>query len=311
MALVQTVTGQIPQEEMGVTYCHDHILFMPPKPFAEKDPTLRLDDLEKSTREMEFFKMAGGNCVVEMSTVETGRSPVGLKTISEQSGIHIVAATGFNKSIYCESLVAEKSVEDISREMIRELKEGMDDTRIRAGVIKAASSKNMFSPGEDKIFQAAALAHLATGAPVTTHTEAGTMALEQIQKLTSAGVKPDSILIGHLDRKLEWDYLSAIAKEGVYLGFDQISKEKYYPDALRIEMIKKLIEAGYGGQIMLAGDLARISYLPSYGFGYGPGYTYILWRFVPWMIEEGVTRENIDKILIKNPAAAFSWKEIV
>jgi len=116
-------------------------------------------------------------------------------------------------------------------------------------------------------------------------------------------------VIGHLDRKLEWDYLHAVAQTGIFMSFDQLSKEKYYPDALRIEMIKKLIEGGYGDQIMLSADLARLSYLPSYGFGYGPGYTYILWRFVPWMIEEGISHEDIDKILIKNPAAAFAWKE--
>lgn len=310
MAFIHTVTGEIPQEDLGITYGHDHILFMPPQPIADKDPTLRLDDEQKSMREMEIFKMAGGDCVVEMSTVETGRSPHGMKTISEKTGIRIVAATGFNKSIYCESRVADKTIEEVSQEMINDLTKGMDDTQIKAGVIKASSSKNMFSPGEEKIFQAAALAHLATGAPVSTHTEAGTMALEQIQKLTSTGVKPNRIVIGHLDRKLEWDFLSEIAQTGVCLSFDQISKEKYYPDTLRIEMIKKLIDSGHGGQLLLAGDLARISYLPSYGFGYGPGYTYILWRFVPWMIEEGVSREDIDKILITNPANVFSWKEI-
>lgn len=310
MAFVQTVTGRIPQEELGVTYCHDHILFMPPKPFDEKDPTLRLDNVQKSMREIEYFRMAGGNGVIEMSTVETGRSPQGLKTISEKTGVSIVAATGYNKSIFCESVIGKRTVQDISQEMIKDLLEGMDGSEIRAGVIKASSSKNMFSPAEEKVFQAAAIAHHATGAAISTHTEAGTMALEQIQKLKKAGVKSNSIVIGHLDRKLEWELLSAIAQEGVYLSFDQISKEKYYPDAMRIEIIKKLIDAGFCEQIMLAGDLGRFTYLPSYGFGYGPGYTYILWRFIPWMIEEGISRDNIDKIMIKNPAAAFSWKQI-
>ncbi len=121
MTLVQTVIGRISPEEMGITYCHDHILFMPPPPYDKKDPTLRLDNLQKSMREMEFFQMAGGSCVIEMSTVETGRSPVGLKEISQKTGIHIVAATGFNKSIYSESVVADQAVEEISQEMIKDL----------------------------------------------------------------------------------------------------------------------------------------------------------------------------------------------
>ena len=75
----------------------------------------------------------------------------------------------------------------------------------------------------------------------------------------------------------------------------------------RIRMIKKLVEAGYGGQIVLSGDLARMSYWPSNGFGKGPGLTYILWRFVPWMIEEGVSKEAVELMLVGNPARLFTW----
>jgi len=309
MSFTQTVLAQIAPEDMGITYCHDHVLFMPPPPYDIKGPTLHLDNIEKSKKEIEIFKMAGGGCVIEMSTVETGRLPLGLKKISEATGVHIVAATGFNKSIYCESVVEDQSVKNIAATMIKELTIGISESDVKAGVIKASSSKNMFSLGEEKVFRAAALAHQETGAPVSTHTEAGTMALEQIQRLTTAEVEPNHIVIGHLDRKLEWDYLLKVAETGVFMSFDQLSKEKYYPDTLRITMIKKLIEKGHVNQIMLSADLARVSYLPSYGFGYGPGYTYILWRFVPWMLEEGISREDVEKILIKNPAKAFSWKE--
>ena len=309
MAYIQTVQGKIAPEEMGITYCHDHILFMPPSPYAENDPTLRLDDIEKSLQEILVFKQAGGRCVIEMSTVEAGRSPQGLLEISKRSGVHIVAATGFNKSIYCEPFVENLSIDQIAENMIKEVETGMDGGQIKAGVLKASSSKNKFSDGENKIFQAAIIAHKRTGATISTHTEAGTLALEQIKLFNDAGVMPESVVIGHLDRKLEWDFLAEVAGSGVFMSFDQLSKEKYYPDAMRIEFIKKLIAAGHEDQVMLSGDLARLSYLPSYGFGYGPGYSYILWRFVPWMIESGISRDVIDKILIKNPARAFAIKQ--
>jgi predicted metal-dependent phosphotriesterase family hydrolase len=39
MAKIQTVSGEISPEELGVTYCHDHLLFMPPPPFyGQGDP---------------------------------------------------------------------------------------------------------------------------------------------------------------------------------------------------------------------------------------------------------------------------------
>jgi len=307
MTTIHTVLGPISSEQISRTYCHDHLLFRPPAPYDAEDPDMRLDDVEVIIREVMNFKLAGGGSIVEMSTPEMGRSPGGMKKISEATGVHIIAATGFNKGKFCDAYVADQSIDQIAQNMINDLERGMDGTGIKAGLIKASSSLNQITPGESKIFQAAIKAHHVTGAPVSTHTEAGTMAMEQIEILTGGGVAPEHITIGHLDRKLDWDSLLAVAKTGVFMSFDQVSKEKYYPDAERIAMIKKLVETGHGNQIMLSGDIARKSYVPSYGFGYGPGFTYILWRFVPWMIESGISREAVENVLVNNPARAFSW----
>lgn len=310
MTHIQTVLGVIRPEELGVTYAHDHLLFCPPAPYASQDPDLRLDSIEAAIRELTWFKEAGGQGFVEMSTVEMGRSPEGLRTIAEETGVHIIAATGYNKGKFAEPFLASQSIEAIAEQEVRDLLEGMDGTGIRAGLIKASSSKDHMSPGEEKAFAAAAIAHHRTGAPISTHTEAGTLGLEQVRRLTEDGVPPESIIIGHLDRKLEWEYLQAVAETGVFLSFDQVSKEKYYPDELRITFIRRLIEAGHGAQVLLSGDLARKSYWPSYGFGHGPGLTYILWRFVPWMLESGISREAVEQILVHNPARAFAWRAV-
>ena len=307
MSFIQTVLGKIKPEEMGVTYGHEHLLFAPPPPVDTEDPDMRLIQVDKAIQEVNYFKLAGGQSIVEMSTVEMGRSPEGLEAISKVTGVHIIASTGFNKGKFCDLYVADKSVDQISEEMVNDLVKGMGATGIKAGIIKASSSKDHMTPGEEKIFRAAAKAHLQTGAPVSTHTEAGTFALEQIQRLTGAGVKPEHIIIGHLDRKLEWDYLHAVAETGVFMGFDQLSKEKYFSDFERILMIKRMVEAGHRQQIMLSGDLARMSYWPSYGFGKGPGLTYILWRFVPWLLENGISNETVDDFLVNNPSKAFAW----
>ena len=186
--------------------------------------------------------------------------------------------------------------------MIRDLTEGIGDTGVCAGVIKAASSLNTITPAEEKVFRAAALAHRETGALITTHTEMGTMALEQIALLRSEGVAPERMLIGHLDHKPALEYLRAVAKTGANLGFDQIGKEKYHPDSLRIELILALVAEGFGSQITLAGDLARKSYWPAYGQWCGPGLTYILWRFLPWLHERGLDAHQITTMLVETPA---------
>ena len=310
MPFIQTVLGRISPDELGVTYSHDHLLFTPPAAIAEKDPDLCLDSPEAAIQELGYFKVAGGQAIVEMTTVELGRDPFALKAISEKTSVHVIAATGYNKSKFCEAIVEEKTVEDITTEMVNDLTQGMNGTDVLAGLIKSSSSKDEMTPGEEKVFQAAIRTHLATGAPVSTHTEAGTFALKQIQMLTSGGIPPEKIVIGHLDRKLEWDYHKAVAATGVYMGFDQISKEKYWPDIDRINFIKNLVAEGHGHQILLSGDWARKSYWPSYETGFGPGLTYILWRFVPWMLDEGISQDSIQAFLVENPARAFSWATI-
>ena len=296
---VITVKGPLPVEKLGACYPHEHLLGSPTTP--DPDPDLVLDNLAAAIREMKWFRQAGGRALVEMSTPDYNRDPAGMLRISQNTGVHIIAATGFNKETFSAPFSTGKSINELADHFVKEVMEGMDDTAIRAGVIKAGSMLNHISTETEKVFRAAARAHLATGAPISTHTEAGTMALEQIALLRSEGVSPSRVIIGHLDRRLEWDYLVAVARTGAYLGFDQISKEKYYPDSLRISVIQGLIKEGYGKQILLSGDLARRSYWPAYQRGGGPGFTYILWRFVPWLLQEGVTVEDITNLLVHNP----------
>ena len=298
MGVIRTVIGDIAPTELGVTYPHEHLIAVPPPHVT--DPDLAMPSEAAATRELVHFREAGGRALVEMTTVEYGRDVRALRRISEAVGVHVVATTGFIKEDFFRPMVEGKSVDALADAMIRDVSQGVDGTGICAGVIKAGSSKNRISPLEETVFRAAARAHRETGALVSTHTEAGTMALEQIDLLTSEGVPPKRVLIGHMDRLLDRDYHVEVAERGVCLGFDQFSKEKYYPDAARIDLIRDLVERGHGQQIILSGDLARRSYWPAYGGG--PGLTFILWRIVPWLREEGVPQEAIDDMLVHTPA---------
>jgi phosphotriesterase-related protein len=301
---VNTVLGKITAEDLGVCYPHEHLLGYPPEPYFDDD--LSLDNIDAAVNEMDFFKQAGGQSLVDMTTEDYNRDATGLKRISEATGVHIIAATGHHKNKFSEPYVENSTVEELAEKFMREISRGIGDSGIKAGVIKAGTMKNRVSDNAKKVLTAAAIAHQETGIPVSTHTEAGTMALEQIEILTESGADPEKIIIGHLDRKLEWDYHQQIADTGVTLGFDQVGKEKYYPDRKRIEFIKKLIDTGYENQIILSGDLARKSYWPSYNTGGGPGFTYILWRFLPWLREEGVTENSIQTIIRRTPARIFA-----
>jgi phosphotriesterase-related protein len=306
MSFIRTVTGDISPEQLGVCYPHEHLIGQPPKALAT--PDLTLDSQDAALRELRWFREAGGSAIVEMSTPDYGRSAASLRSLAQKSGVRIIAAAGFNKEKFSMPLIEDATVEQLTQRFVNEVVNGMDGTDVRAGLVKASSSKDAITPQAEKMFRAAAGAHRATGAPISTHTEAGSMALEQVALLKDERVEPQHVIIGHVDRRLDWDFVLALARTGVYLGFDQISKEQYYPDQLRIAMIMRLVEAGFGKQLLLSGDLARRSYWPSYGTGGGPGFTYILWRFIPWLRQSGLAESVIQDLLINNPARALSFR---
>lgn len=306
MATVMTVTGPIEPSQLGVTYAHEHLLGGPPGWSPEQqDRDLTMLSVEAAVKELEIFKLAGGQAIVEMSPSDYNRQPEQLRDLSTTTGVHILMTTGLHKDAYSHPLTSEASIDELASSFTKDVVKGVGETGIRAGVVKAATSLNAITKGEEKVLRAAAFTNLATGVPISTHTQNGTMGLEQLAILKSQGVNLSRVAIGHVDRKLEYDYHKTMLDTGAYLIYDQISKEKYVPDRDRVALLVRLVAEGYGDQIMLAGDFGRASYWTATGGG--PGLTYILWRFVPWLISEGMTREAIHAMLVSNPAKFFCF----
>src|ERR1700704_2457837 len=191
MSMVQTVLGPVPGSELGLTVSHEHLLCRPPGSAGDADPDLVLDDQEAALTELSVFKAAGGNGLVEVTPVDYGRDLDGLAALSRRSGVHIVAATGLHKDEFSAPYTARLDEDQLADIFMRDLQVGVNG--VRPGVIKLGSSLDEITPGERKAFTAAALAQRATGAPITTHTEAGRLGLEQLELLLGAGAGPERI----------------------------------------------------------------------------------------------------------------------
>jgi phosphotriesterase-related protein len=305
---VHTVLGEIAPSELGVTYAHEHLLTQPGEHLLNGSDDTILDSLDNSAAEMELFKQAGGRAIVELSCSEYGRDAGGLAELSRRTGVHVIAATGHIMEGYWRGVLdlSDRTIASLVDEMVHDLTEGFPEAPgVKAGVIKVGTSKAAVHPDEEKMLRAAAIVQRDLGVPITTHTTAGNIPLEQVRIFEEAGADLEHVCIGHQDRRLVWDDHLAVVKSGCRIGYDCISKEHYEPEAKRIAFAKRMVEEGYGDHVVLSGDIARKSYLTSYGGG--PGFTYILWRFVPWLWQEGVSHEATDRMLIDNPANLFAW----
>lgn len=299
--MIRTVCGDISPNQLGVTMCHEH--FIVDLSIVRKDNESKIEKVEEVIPEIKKMMELGVQSTIEVTTNDMYRDVIKLKEISEKTKLNIVAATGFYLSEYHPEWLKQASVKQIAEVMINDLTKGIDNTDIKAGVIgEIASSPKEFVGQEKKVLLAAALAHQATGAAISTHTGRYT-AVETIETLINNGVEPDKIIIGHQDLIDDSDYHLNLLKYGVNLGFDTCGKIAYQADEVRAKNIMNIINAGYGDHLMLSNDISRKSYFTSCGKF---GYTAVISNIIPLLKEYGADQSAIDKLLISNPARIFN-----
>ncbi len=316
MKKVLTVLGPIAPEELGVCDYHDHLITIGGGEVrADKD--LLLDRVDYAVQDLTEFHRNGGNALVEMNPIACGRAIGPLLETARQVPVHILVTTGFQRGNYYEPShwVYRYNLEQLAELVIKDVTEGVDlhnyegpiveRTEARAGVIKWATQYNHIMPIEEKMGRAVAMAHRAMDAPISTHTERGTMGHEQLDLLEREGVSPGRVVLGHIDRNPDFEYHKELAARGAFLGYDGPSRVKYWPDSVLVELTLKMVEAGYGKQLLLGGDMGRRSYWKAYGGG--PGLSYFLTNFVPRLRREGLSEEAIQDLLVNNPAKAFAF----
>ncbi len=323
MSFIRTVTGDIAPESLGVTYAHDHLFCIPPLWQEKKIDDFMIDDVEASIKDVELFTKAGGQSVYDATAIDYGRDPTALKTIAERTGIKIIATAGFNKAIMWPGRMRDQNItfqawiDARSRAEIRdhiasEITTGLDGTAIKGGVVKFGTGYNTISAAEDKVLRATLDAHKETNAPIHSHTELGTLILEQLAIVKEEGVDPSRLTIAHVDRNPDpWVHRKA-AETGVFMCFDGISRVKYHPESVLIDCIIKLVQRGHEKQIMIGGDIARRTMYRNYGEG-GLGLGYILESWVPRFIEEAGEagfdgKQLIHTFMVENPKRAFAFR---
>ena len=306
---VMTVLGEISPDDLGVTQMHEHVLAN--ADFEKNDFNLVMDEIDVATEEIGCYKAAGGQSIVEQSCEGLGQDVVGLKEISERTGVNLIASAGYYRECSYPNYVYKANDVQLARGLIKQLNEGIGETSIRPGILAEIATEygvGKMSSLEEKVFTAVAYAQVETGVPVSTHCWAGELASDQIRILTSNGVPPHKILIGHLgvdnDAK---DRIFRIADQGVYIGIDCIGFEYEAVVAMKdrdkARFIRELKQRGHLERIMISQDLIRKLYLKHY---HGHGYDYLLRRFVPMLYDEGLNKTEIDTLLRANPRRIFS-----
>lgn len=321
--MVNTVTGQIASDQLGQTLMHEHFVFGYPG-FAG-DRTFghfnRDNALEISIAAAKRAKAHGIQTVVDATPNECGRDVTILREVSEASRVNIICATGYyyegeGAPAYFKFRNALGDGEkEIYEMMFKEVTEGIEDTGIKAGVIKLASSKGVITDYERMFFRAAAKVQKKTGVVIITHTQEGTMGPEQAGLLISEGADPSKIMIGHMCGNTDIQYATKVLDQGVYIGFDRFGLENFLGaprDIDREALAVALIALGYEDKIMFSHDTVNV--MLGRPVTFPPALAEMMANahiaripevIIPDLRKMGVTDTQIKKIMIDNPASIF------
>ena len=285
----------------GYTWVHEH-LHIDLSGF-KNNLDCRLDQYDLICQEMKDLRALGVSNIIEMTNRYMGRNPQFMLDLMRDTGINVVACTGYYQDAFFPEHVAARSVEQLAQEMVDEIVIGIDGTELKAGIIaEIGSSEGVITPLEEKVFIAAARAHIETGRPISTHTSFSTMGVEQLVLLQAHGVDLSRVTVGHCDLKDNLDNILRMIELGAYVQFDTIGKNNYYPDEKRIAMLYAIRDRGLLSHVMLSMDITRRSHLKANG---GNGYDYLLTTFIPQLRQSGFSQADVDTMLRDNPSKFF------
>jgi phosphotriesterase-related protein len=336
---VTTVLGTIPSTELGVTLPHEHILiyntswWKEPEPaskralanskvtienlgLVKRDPimvkdNLILDDIDLAIREIEFFKMAGGQTIVDLTSKRIGRDPEALAAISRMTQINIIMGCGYYTHDVHPTEIESLSVEQISEDFTKEILDGVESTGIRCGVIGEIGTSSCIHPNEEKVLRAASSAQSQTGIAISVHAaqwQDNTMEILDI--LEDSGADLSRVILSHRDQKYPFKEQIPkhieIARRGAYVEYDvwgcewdfESLNEGIPSDHHRVEGFLKLTESGLIERLLASNDICTKTQLRAYG---GYGYSHVITNGATILKRAGFSEEELDTIFIKNP----------
>lgn len=317
--MVQSVLGPVVPTALGHCQIHEHI-WVRPTPMSDKNPVLAICDYEKSLQELQSYARRGGTSIVDAQPVGAGRDAKMLKKLSADSGVTVIACTGFHLLGFYpqDSWLHSLDEEGLFELYCAELEEGMlpweEDpsirpaahTGIRSGMVKAAIPAEGAVGRYEILLRAAARAAAKQDVPLMLHTESGKNAVDAVRLCIGVGMGPEKIVVCHVDRQAkDLTPHEAVAALGVWLDYDTVGRFKYHSDAEEVSLLRRLADRSH--RILLALDTTAAR-LTSYGGEIG--LTYLFDSFLPLLEREGFSEETIQNFNHRNCWQLFADKSI-
>ena len=213
---------------------------------------------------------------------------------------------GWYHENYYKPRLWDLSTDQLAEEIIRELREGMEGTDVKAGIIgEIGAQYNRLSAIEERVLRAAARAQIETDVGLTTHTTRGIGGLEQLDILEQEGVDLSRVVLAHSGGQPYPRYHAEIVRRGACVSFDRMGSLPDMTDFHRnrvLRNIRRLIDDGHVDRIVLSHDVCYADDLATNG---GCGYAWLPIAGREMLKREiGLTDDQWQTIMVETPNAS-------
>jgi len=259
----------------------------------------------------------GIDTILDPTVLGLGRYLPRVQRVAEQIDLNVVVATGlytYNEIPFQFHYTGPGLLFDVPEPLtelfLKDLREGIADTGVRAGFLKCAIEEQGLTPGVERVMRAVGQASAQSGAPITVHTNPHTGSGEVAQRVfAEEGVVLTKVVVGHSGDSTDLDYLRRIADAGSILGMDRFGLDLLLPFEQRVDTVVALVEAGYIERMVLSHDAScfidwfphdvKQAAVPNWN------YNHISDEVLPALLERDVTEQQITTMLVDNPRRIF------
>jgi phosphotriesterase-related protein len=304
-----TVENAIATAELGPTLMHEHIVTRSPG-VQENWPHLwdRPEILAIAEKKMADLYARGIRTIVDLTTVDLGRDIGLIVEVARRCRIHVIVATGV--WWMPQRYFTAHGIDHVAGLFVRDIREGIGESGVKAAIIKYATDTAGVTSVIEKVLRASARAQKATGVPISTHTWAAGRTGEAQQAIfAQEGVDLGRVIIGHSGDSDDLGYLRGLMERGSTIGMDRFGLDNFLPTEKRVEVLARLCAEGYASKMVLSHDANCWSDMISEE---GKRRTRPHWHYnhisddiLPALRKAGVTEDQLDQMLVRNPRAIF------
>lgn len=302
--MINTVLGEITPDKLGVTLMHEHIVW--DWDGAESNNNHNLDKVVN--RMLPFLldlKKSGCDTLVEATTFGAGRDISILGECAKKSGLNIITNTGVwdgsdSPQKYTPNWLKRKKIDEIVEIWSAEYFKGIEGTQLKPAFIKIAlGDTGEITEFQDTILRAAARTSLKTKMPVQCHTFSASSAIKAVSIIEEETLPFNKFIWVHADGENNINVIKQLAEKGIWVEFDCLARTTDF--SWHVQTIKTMVSEGMLDRLLLSQDAGTFYFGEENTESSIFPYSRLFKEFIPSCVEQGISHDLFDELLIKNP----------